>query len=49
MSHEDKTEEEKKKEEKNAYRKKLGKPVNPELIGTDDDPQVPTAPSDEEE
>lgn len=48
MNEENRSEEEI-KEEKNAYRKKLGKPVNPELIGTEDDPQVPSAPSDEEE
>lgn len=48
MDTDNKTESEK-KEEKNAYRKKLGKPVNPELIGTEDDPQIPSNPIDEEE
>ena len=44
--------EEELKEERNAYRKKLGKPVNPENIGTEEDPQVPSNPpssEDEEE
>lgn len=51
MNSEDRSEEEL-KEERNAYRKKLGKPVNPEKIGTEDDPQVPSNPppsKDEEE
>ncbi|MDD2983563.1 MAG: hypothetical protein PHQ74_09255 [Crocinitomicaceae bacterium] len=47
MDTDNKTEEEK-KEEKNAYRKKLGKPVNPELIGTEDDPQIPSSHPDED-
>lgn len=48
MDTDNKTEEEK-KEERNAYRKKLGKPVNPEIIGTENDPQIPNNPEDEEE
>ena len=45
----DKKTEEEKKKERNAYRKKLGKPVNPELIGTEDDPQVPNNPVEEDD
>lgn len=37
----------KKIKENEDYRKKLGKPVNPETIGTDEDPQIPQSPSDE--
>lgn len=48
MSVENKTEEEI-KEERNAYRKKLGKPVNPEKIGTEDDPQIPSNPPNDDE
>jgi hypothetical protein len=48
MELDNKTEEEK-KEERNAYRKKLGKPINPELIGTESDPQIPTNKEDEKE
>lgn len=47
MEPDNRTEEEK-KEERNAYRKKLGKPVNPELIGTEEDPQIPNSQGDEE-
>ncbi len=48
MNPENKSEEEL-KEERNAYRKKLGKPVNPEVIGTEEDPQIPPNPSNDDE